>query len=70
LREKVSAKPTDEGFLGVAGATPHPTSLREATLSRKGRGTRRQVSAVKIRVTTAMSKKRVTAVSSMMGLEA
>jgi hypothetical protein len=52
LREKVSAKLTDEGSLKTvrrptqlfrptrlsAPSTPHPTSLREATLSRKGRG--------------------------------
>jgi hypothetical protein len=43
-REKVAAKPTDEGahrpvrrLQRIRLSTPHPTSLREATFSRKGR---------------------------------
>jgi len=30
-------------LIGAAGATPHPTSLREATFSRKGRRTMRRL---------------------------
>ena len=44
LREKVSAKLTDEGSRRpvrrsrlIPPSPPHPTSLREATFSRKGR---------------------------------